>query len=658
MSIIGHHGVLLGGLRRFIIPLTYDEYLSDDTTPLVRNGIAPWITPDGFYGNGYNSRYSLFDAEWITANINYLQATITPLRRTLNTAFSRDVIVGLGSANPFLQLSVLQDPANTSWLCVGFRGRDATNTDQNYPIVRQQWKFEGRYPQLKFGGHEARPQAIEFNVGDDGCTLAAHYEDQESIFHVLDASKNVIGQYTFGGPSHVATMARDGAGRLWATDYTTGILYRIDESASLSSGNFTPDLTYNLDDIMQVGSIEFITVSGTEYLLAGQYFTSGVPYIYVIPKSIITDGGKFLLGDRYKRFVCEHRVQGITNQGGTLYVAGNRIGGDAAAFGRVYTYNIASAITSLADGGSLTIVDSWQAPTEYPEDVSFDSSGRLWTMTEGQLSVGDREGFLSLWSTAFIPQENTYGVLYDENGITIKINNLLWGTIAFESGDVLVDRVEIGGPTSEVEGVGWTTGYFSGYVKNIYFANALPGPVLYQQIVDGDFEPNTLTAYPLTIVNPGAESGTTGWTNETGSIGTRSSNPAPYQGSAYFFGGPNLQTISRQSIDLLAVSGLSQGELDASDAWVSLSWHQAAFGGTDNDLGGLGLAFTDGGSETARNYSGLINVGVQEWFMRNFTSELQPGDDAVRIIYRSDRNSGTNNDGYVDSMSAVLYVKP
>ena len=53
-----------------------------------------------------------------------------------------------------------------------------------------------------------------------------------------------------------------------------------------------------------------------------------------------------------------------------------------------------------------------------------------------------------------------------------------------------------------------------------------------------------------TLVNPGAEQGTTGWTNEMGGLVTRNANPAPHGGSWYFGGGPNLQTRAYQEVDL------------------------------------------------------------------------------------------------------------
>ena len=58
------------------------------------------------------------------------------------------------------------------------------------------------------------------------------------------------------------------------------------------------------------------------------------------------------------------------------------------------------------------------------------------------------------------------------------------------------------------------------------------------------------TAAPvfLTITNPGAESGVTGWTNEVGTLATRSASPSPHGGSAYFTFAAGTDGRARQDI--------------------------------------------------------------------------------------------------------------
>lgn len=59
----------------------------------------------------------------------------------------------------------------------------------------------------------------------------------------------------------------------------------------------------------------------------------------------------------------------------------------------------------------------------------------------------------------------------------------------------------------------------------------------------------TVDGQSVSIVNPGAESGsTTGWTTTSGSLAVRSTNPSPHSGSHYFFGGTSSESSSYQDV--------------------------------------------------------------------------------------------------------------
>ena len=655
-------GVTVQQINFICAPLTYDEFLSDDVTSLVSNTSAPYITDLGMACNGMDSRLTIAALPaWSGGSNNiYMQASITPFLPTRSTEFGRDVIVSVGSTAPKVQLSVLRDPVNSEWLCVGFRGRNNVGSDISAPYVRSDWRFEGRYPQLLDGAYKARPQAICFNISDNGYTCLAHYQDTNCIFHVIDASGALVGQYASGVSSHYSTLARDQSGRLWTLDYATGMLYRINEAASIATGVLSADFTYNLSIIAGVGCIEFITYSTTNYILAVQYLTSGTPYLYAIAVSSMVNGGTFAIASRFKRFAIQRRCQGLAVQNFTdsvLYLSSNRINAESIDSGRVYTINIAAAMAG-ADGSTPAIVSLFQAASSLPEDIDFDSTGRLWTLTEGQQSVGDLDGFLSLWSTKFLPQENHYAVFYDGSSITFNVNNKLFQQFNFTSGFSGSAQLQIGGPNPIVDTPGWATGYFSGLIKNIFISDNRVNDALYSHIINGYFEPKSLTVVPLTIVNPGAESGTTGWINQVGSIATRALDPLPFHGAAYFAGGANAQTISHQSVNILSASGLTQVELDSHAHWVNVKWQQASYGGTDTDSASMGIAAMSGASELSRGYGVMINLpSSQKWFVRSFSKTMDAGADAAKIIYRSDRSAGTNNDGYIDSISAVLYIQ-
>lgn len=67
---------------------------------------------------------------------------------------------------------------------------------------------------------------------------------------------------------------------------------------------------------------------------------------------------------------------------------------------------------------------------------------------------------------------------------------------------------------------------------------------------DGDIDDITLTidGSPVTLTNPGAESGTTaGWTDVAGNLTIRTSDPAPHSGT-YYFSGNDAQNIAYQDV--------------------------------------------------------------------------------------------------------------
>jgi hypothetical protein len=644
------------------VPLTYDEFLSDDTTALARNGDGQHLTDLGFLGNGSDSRYSYTMPGWAgVGGVNmYIQASIRPLYATRNTTFNRDVVVSLGNGSqPSFQFAIVPDDSDIDGFQVAFRGREDGNpSDTTYKMGRKDWRFEGQYPDLDVDGYAARPQSILFNESDDGYLVLAHYEDQKSVFHKISSDGELLDFYVFNAASHFSSLARSSSGDVYTVDYTSGKLYEIDTALSESAGFLVSKLIYDMSAITQLGSIEFVTVGVTEYLLAAQYLTSGTPYIYVIPITEITNGGSFATGDRYKRFVIEERNQGLTWDGTTLYVSGNRFTADVTATGVIYTYDIEGAILNDADGSSLTYgATTWDAPTQYVEDIDFDSTGRLWTLTEGSNSVGDQDGFLSMWSTGFATQENVYSSYYNGTTILLKINNKTFDEYNFDNA-INSSKLEIGGPSPSVAVDGFFNGYYIGYTRNIFFSNGQITDAEYDAVVAGTtYEPNTLTKVELSLTNPGAESGTTGWTDETGGLATRSSNPAPYAGSAYFSGGSNLQTVSTQAADILTATGLTQSELNGKTAWCRVDWHQAAFDGSDTDTGSMGIAFIDNSVEGSRLYQEEINTATQDWWQRGFSYSHVDGVDEIKLVYKADRLIGTNLDCYVDDIKAYVYYQ-
>ncbi len=160
----------------------------------------------------------------------------------------------------------------------------------------------------------------------------------------------------------------------------------------------------------------------------------------------------------------------------------------------------------------------------------------------------------------------------------------------------------------------------------------------------------------VALVNPGAESGTTGWTDELGGLGTRSDTPAPYAGTAYFFGGAYAETRASQRVDLVA-AGAAVVALDAGTCAATVGWQQASYDGT-NDPGACGLRFLDAALaelSTSMGTDTLVSPALT-WSARSHSAAIPAGARYVDVLIHAVRAAGTNNDGYFDALTLTLDV--
>lgn len=653
-----------------VLPLTYDEedHLGEMTWTRA-GGDGPHVTPAGFEGDGYEARLkSTTVPTWMqgaTSKIG-MQASVRIHSGRLKTA-AGETALHLGAdasgASPTLKLAlkVLQDQQNTSRVYLGLQG--FTTALQTLALARPEWIYRGRFPQLVANGYAARPQALIF-LDNNTLLVAGHFEDTETRAYRIDiATGAVTGAFTFGASyRHVASFARNSVGEIWAVDYDTGRTIRIDVIASLATGFAVITADWNTSILSRVSGIEFISVDGAEYVLLAEYATTGTPYLYVIAANQMASGSVFNVANRYKRFSIGPRSQGVALNGTALWVSKNR---DVAGvtYGWMERYSgIASAIASSADGAILSPDYSASGPSQYVEDIKIHpQTGELWTMTEGWGSVGDLDGFLGIWSSPADGSvvENHVAAFYDgAGGLTVRLNGREFQSVSWPLNQA-VAVVSVGGPPQASAGM--QTGYFTGYIRNIRFQNAEIQPAEYTATVAGTtYEPNSLTTYALTVTNPGAESGTAGWINEVGSIATRAANPTAFEGVNYFSGGSNAQTIARQRLDILAQTGLTVAQVDAGNIWAKIRWRQASF--TNQDPCTMGIRTLNASQvQQSLKYGGLAFVpygdsgSTPNWYPRCLPASIPSGGRYVDAIYRSDRNSGTNNDGYIDDVSVTVY---
>ncbi|AMO77995.1 hypothetical protein [Pseudomonas citronellolis] len=654
---------------KLVFPLTYDEQDSTGTINLTRSGgSGPLITPDGFEGDGYGARLVASGLpSWLTDHTRPVSMLATIRCDSPYLASTRDIFASLcmNSAVPDTLLEISLRPDGSNAPCGAVFASGGYPSGQT-PLFRYQYRYEGRLPVLASGGQVGSPQAI-YILDADTMLLSAHYNDTESkVFKISLADGALLGQFTFGTSTyrHIAAFAKRSNGDFWAADYETNKLLRLDLDASFTAGTAVILSTYDMTSAGTGYGIEFITVSGTEYLLAANYYstsdTSG--RIWVIPVSALS-GTTFTIGDQYKRFQVGRRVQGIVLRDSQLLLSRNHKTGGAQTYGWIEQYDIAAAISSTATDSVISATKSWVAPSLYPEDMAIHPvTNRLYLPTEGYSSVSDYDGWRSVWSTDFsaIGQENDVTIEHDgAGGITLKLNNRAFGTASWNT-TVTPSRVSIGGAPGAT--AGFSSGFSFGLVRNLYIQSGPISDSEYSAAVSGSYESNHLTAYTLTLVNPGAETGdTTGWTVESGGMTVRQANPLPFEGAYYFTGGSFASSVSKQRLDLVA-QGLSTSDLDTGTMWAKIRWRQAAY--DNNDPGGMGIRMLNGAAETiSTTYSPLAYTlggngaaGAGPWFPRSYPVTLPTLTRSVDALYNaSGRTSGTANDHYVDNITVTIY---
>lgn len=652
------------------------------TKQLTRLGAAPWLTPEGMVCDGYTSRYRMesSDLPGFVKSGQFspltIHASIVAIRSRLTTG---NVVVSAcedtSGANPKLALCVLNDERYTTQGLANLAVQAYTGSLQTMRLARGNWKYAMRFPELVHSGEKARPQACLF-LDSDTVIISAHYNDVLSRVYRIDLpTMAVTGQFDFPSPYvHIASAAfRASDSTYWFGDYATSYLLGVDLAASFTAGTAQIIFTNNCSNMTGFGAIEWINISGTDYLLAGEYATSGTRYLYVIPSSALTDTGTFVLANRLKRFSLStiNRNQGIAMHAGKLFVTSNRIPATGTLTGEITRFDILTAIASTSDGATLNYEKLWFAPSPYPEDLSFNpSTGEVWTSTEGYNAVIDFDGWLAYWSSkledvndSYIP-ENHVTVEYDGAGlVTIKLNNQFFDQVAWEP-TVTPAVVSIGGPPTASAGV--TNGFFVGKIRNLVIQNQPLSTPQYEDAVNG-LATESLTTYTITVSNPGAEAGdTSSWTTEVGGMAVRSASPDPHNGGYYFTGGASEQTIARQRFNLETVTGLTPTEIDdlaaEDDIWARIDWWQTNF--NNNDPGGMGIRMLDGTpSQISVAYSGLVNIitgaadGQHAWILRGFPALIPSGARNIDCLIRNDRNSGTNNDAYFDDIVFTVYQK-
>ncbi|MDL2200655.1 hypothetical protein QQF45_16550 [Halopseudomonas aestusnigri] len=672
---LGSFDAAAPAISMIALPLTYDEGDSEGVMTWVRQGNGPHVTPMGFEGDGYEARLkSTTIPAWMTSASAALtlHASIRFYPQQLRSTSEFVVYAGEDDATPFskMGISVVPDATNSQITQLVYRlGTGGTGFVEKR-MGRSGWKFETLSPDITVGGYQVRPQALLF-LDADTVIMTGHFEDTFTRVWKVRLSDFAVLDYfdATGDWVHIGVMAQRSNGDVYAGSAANKIC-KVDLDASFLAGTISFSNVIDCSTLFTegIGGLEFVTVGGTEYMILPEYrYASGTPYFYVFNASTALALSSLSATDRYKRFLgIPRESQGCCMRSGLLVTVTNDGGvAGTSRYGYVKTWDIVTAISSSSDGATISATATFDAASKYTEDVAaHPGTNDLWMGTEGITAVGSDVGGLSWWSSKLDGAlvENHYTIEYDGAGLsTIKVNNRLYDTVSGTCA-IAVDCVTVGGTPAAAAGI--TARYFTGFVRNVVLQDQPMTTAQYNAAVNGDYEPNSLTAYEFTLTNPGAESGnTSGWTVESGGMVAlqypSTTGTLPHSGNWLFSGGNNATSISRQRLDVLAQTGLSGAAVDAGGMWAKVRWWQTNADTVDS--GAMGLRLLDVSQvQISIAYAGIatmpnVSGSYRPWYPRTLAADLSSGSRYVDALTRHVRASGTVNDAQIDDVRVTVY---
>lgn len=602
-GVIAHRRTVVPAGNLAIMPFTYDEVDHNGVLTFARQGMGPHQTPSGFEGNGYDARYkATVLPSWLTGSTDpfAMQCSYQGYNQFLadeqcnggptpKESFSTIFYLGADSsgATPKCAIGLKADNGKGSRTCVVAQMNGATFT-----FNRPNWHFQSLTPQYQQSGLTWVPNAILF---DDASYLwsCAHLEDTVSrVWETNPSTGALIRSFDYPSPyTHVANFARRAStGDVWFTDSPTSMMGIVDMAASFTAGSAVIPTLMDTTSFNKIGAIDFVTIEGTEYFVAAEYATGGTPYLYVFLASKV-GAVTLTAADRVKRWPVGTLIQGLVMKGSQCFIDSNEAGGI------VRVYDIATMLTGLADGATPTTIWQEDAPTAYPEDICLHpTTGEFWMPTEGNSTVISDRAHLSFWSSPLngTCQPSSYTVNYDGTTVTLLHNGKDYFSAALTP--ATAGCVCIGGPPATA--AGRVSGYMYGFASDFALSDTPFTASQAVAIASGSYETRTMTAIQITLTNPGAESGTTGWTVESGTLSQiantgSSSNLWARTGTNAFGSVSSPGVVASQRVSLTGL-GLSNDQLDGGTFWLKPRWWSASLSVDDNrDPGGDGIRLLD-----------------------------------------------------------------
>jgi len=169
------------------------------------------------------------------------------------------------------------------------------------------------------------------------------------------------------------------------------------------------------------------------------------------------------------------------------------------------------------------------------------------------------------------------------------------------------------------------------------------------------FETGASSATSNLVTNPGAESGTTGWTTEEGIFESLNDGQcdgvAPRSGQKYFSVGGvcNSAAVGRaqQDVDL----SMYASQIASSTASLEFGTFARNFNGSDRPSFEV-IVLDDMSQEISR--SARLDTLNSQWTNLSGTLVLSATARTVRVVLHGERNAGTDNDSYFDDVYVRL----
>ncbi|MCP4707532.1 MAG: hypothetical protein GY869_02815, partial [Planctomycetes bacterium] len=515
----------------------------------------------------------------------------------------------------------------------------------------------------------------DFNIGTSGISL------------VLQGATGLVIQYNSIGGSTSISLTSPSGGVISNNDISadgTGIDIQAAFSSVIEDNDIhnagvgvayhaAAILKYNLihDNTIGVRSTVSSAVDGFGFVAGSEpneiyNNTTGVDlidarmqYQHIFENSTGVTGSGILGGDLFEEAnLIEDNIMGVSGFSGTIQynrIAGNTVGlsttSDQKVFYNLIYRNQQYGIQVSGDEDVRIINNTLYAPVG--DNIHLENSSKnveirnnvLWAHSGYDIYVNNnsQEGYFSDYNLLHVSDTGKLGY---------------WTKDFYDILDWQADitRYDLHSSGHTVVNPFWSEPAFINRTQDDYRLFELSGglrltsptidagdPASYQVLGD---------LYTNLLVNPGFESGLTGWDTSPSPV-IRTINPSPHEGSQYFSAGNQQEGYAEQEVDLTAT--YSAAELDSYDLVMIFGGRISAGSEWPEDHGTLLLTFRGAGGTISQIMLEADDFD-ELWESVSASVPIPGGTRSVLYRFEADRNTGGTNDSFLDH--TFIYVVP